>query len=234
MFRSSSPWLALLIAAPAQAQWSGEISLGYLATSGNTSTESLNGKLLLEYEAATWKNSFQVLGVYTDDQGETSAERYAASDKVDWKIGARNYVFAAVDWEKDLFSGIRERTSETVGYGRHLLTGPVHVLDLEAGAGARQTRENFTGQTEDDMIFRGLGKYEWKFSPTSQFGQSLKVESGASNTFGESLSELKLSIIGNLFATISYTVKHNTDVPSGTERTDTFSAVNLSYVFGKK
>lgn len=234
MLRSSLFALSLLIAAPAQAQWSGEISLGYLATSGNTTTESLNGKALLEYDAGSWKNSLQVLGAYANDQGETAAERYAASDKVDWKIDERNYIFAAVDWEKDLFAGIRERTSETVGYGRHVLMGPVHVLDLEAGAGARQTKENFTGQTEDDLIFRGLGKYEWTFSPTSRFAQSLKVESGESNTFGESLSELKLSIIGNLFATISYTVKHNTDVPAGTERTDTFTALNLSYVFGKQ
>lgn len=233
MLRSSCGFLFLSLAAPAWAQWSGEVGVGYLATSGNTTTESLNGKLLLEYDAGSWKNSLQLLGVYTTDQGETSAERYAAADKVDWELGERNYIFAAIDWEKDLFAGIRERTSETVGYGRHVLVGPVHTLDLEIGAGARQTEENITGDRADDLVFRGLGQYEWKFSPTSQFNQSLKVESGASNTFGESISELKLAIVGNLFATLSYTVKHNTDVPAGTERTDTFSAVNLSYTFGK-
>ncbi|SFF36962.1 Protein of unknown function, DUF481 [Fontimonas thermophila] len=82
-------------------------------------------------------------------------------------------------------------------------------------------------------MFRGPAEYGWTLSPTSQFEQSLKIESGAANTSAESASAFKLAIVGNLFATLLYTVKHNTDVPAGTERTDTFSAVNPSYSFGK-
>ena len=44
----------------------------------------------------------------------------------------------------------------------------------------------------------------------------------------------KLSIIGNLFASVSYTLRSNTDVPDGSERTDSFTAVNLSYGFGAR
>lgn len=233
MLRPSSALLAALFTVPAHAQWAGELSLGYLATSGNTRTQSLNGKVTAEYTTAAWKNSFQALGVYSTDQGETTAERYAASDKVDWTLGERDYLFAVVDWEKDLFGGVRRRVSESLGYGRHVLAGPVHLLDLEAGVGARQTEENVTGDHDDDLIFRGLGKYRFKLSETSAFVQSLKVEAGESNTSGESVTELKLSVVGNLFASLSYTVKHNTEVPDGAERTDTYSAVNLSYTFGE-
>ncbi len=87
---------------------------------------------------------------------------------------------------------------------------------------------------EDDAIGRAFGKYQWALSETSTFIQTLKVESGAENTFTESVTELKLSVVGNLFAALSYTVKHNSDVPADTKKTDTFSAVNLSYAFGKK
>ncbi len=235
MLKRSTFLVALLAAVPAHAQWSGEVAAGYLATSGNTSTQSLNGKIGVDYTTETWKNSFKALSVYTTDQGDTSAERYAVSDKVDWKFGGgRNYIFAAVDWEKDLFGGIRERTSETAGYGRNVLVGPTHLLDLEIGAGARQQKANVTGEREEDLIFRGSGLYVWKLTETSQFSEGVKVESGESNTFVEALSELKVSIIGNLFATISYTVRHNTDVPDGTDRTDSFTAINLSYTFGPK
>jgi putative salt-induced outer membrane protein len=141
-------------------------------------------------------------------------------------------VFASLDWEKDLFGGIRERTSETLGYGRHVLVGPTHLLDLEIGAGARQSKANITGEREQDLIFRGSALYALKLTETSGFRQALKVESGESNTFGEALSELKLAIVGNLFASLSYTLRHNTDVPEGTDRTDSFTAVNLSYGFG--
>jgi putative salt-induced outer membrane protein len=233
-FRRCGLLVLLISAAPVQAQWSGEIAAGYLATSGNTSTQSLNGKLGLDYTREAWKNRFKALSVYTTDQGEASAERYAASNKVDWNFGERNYVFASLDWEKDLFGGIRERTSETLGFGRNMLVGPTHLLELEIGAGARQSRENITGERDEDLILRGSALYTWKLSETSEFKQAVKVESGESNTFSELLSELKLSIIGNLFASVSYTLRSNTDVPDGAERTDSFTAVNLSYGFGAK
>lgn len=232
MFRRCACLIAVLAAAPASAQWSGEVGLGYLGTSGNTSTESLNGKLALDYTAASWKNSFKALSTYSTDQDETTAERYAASDKLDWNFSERNYVFASLDWEKDLFGGIRERTSETVGYGRKVLVGPTHFLEAEIGAGARQSEENVTGLRDDDLIYRGSALYTWKLSETSEFSEGVKLESGESNTFVESLAELKLSIVGNLFASISYTVRYNSDVPDGTDETDTFTAINLSYTFG--
>ncbi len=217
----------------AHAGWSGEVELGYLASSGNTQTESLNGKIALDYAGEQWKNALLASGVYTTDEGETSAERYAAADTVSWNVSARDYLFGAVDWEKDLFGGVRERLSETVGYGRHVLTGPVHLLDLELGAGARQTQANDTGERQNDTIVRARAAYQWALSETSRFRQTLKSESGESNTYVESVSELKLSIVGNLYAVLSYTVHHNTDVPAGNEKTDTFTAVNLSYSFGK-
>ncbi|HEY1075979.1 MAG TPA: DUF481 domain-containing protein [Fontimonas sp.] len=226
--------LACLAAAPAQAQWANEVSLGYLASSGNTETETLNGKLGLVYKTAQWTNTFVGLAAYSTEQEETTAERYAASDKFDWNLSEVDYLFAAVDWEKDLFGGIRERTTETVGYGRHVLTGPVHLLDLEVGAGARQSELNDTRENEDDVIGRLLGKYQWTISETSQFAQAVKVESGEFNTYIESVSELKLAIVGDLFAALSYTVKHNSEVPDTADKTDTYTAVSLAYTFGSE
>lgn len=215
--------------------WSGEVGLGYLATSGNSDTTSLNGKLLVDYAQGNWKNAFAASAISSADDEASTAERYLVTDKLDWNFTERDYIFGAVEWEKDLFGGVRERTSQTVGYGRHILTGPVHLLDAEIGAGARQLQNNDVGRTrEDDAIGRAFGKYQWALSETSTFIQTLKVESGAENTFTESVTELKLSVVGNLFAALSYTVKHNSDVPADTKKTDTFSAVNLSYAFGKK
>jgi len=213
--------------------WSGEVVFGFLSTSGNSDTRSLNGKLALDYTEGAWKNSFAATALGSSDEEGATAERYTVGDKLDYNFTEHDYVFAAVDWEKDLYAGIRERTAETVGYGRKVLTGPVHALDLEVGAGARQTEANVTGEKESELIGRLSGKYVWKLSENSSFKQTLKVENGESNTFTESVSELKLTIIGNLYALLSYTVRNSTDVPVGTEHTDTLTAVNLSYSFGK-
>lgn len=229
--------LALAALAPLAAAaepWSGELAAGYLATAGNSQTQSLNGKLALDYTTSLWKNAFLATAISSADNEGSTAERYTVGDKLDYNFSERDYAFLALEWEKDLFGGIRERTSQTVGYGRHVLTGPVHRLDLEAGAGARQTEAGITGERDDDLIGRLFGKYSAQLSETSSFVQTLKLETGDTNTFTESVSELKASILGNLAAALSYTVRHNSDVPAGTEKTDTFTAVNLSYAFGKK
>ncbi len=234
MIRRSFLLMACLAAAPAQAQWANEVSLGYLAASGNTETESLNGKAALVYKTDAWTNTFIGQGAYSTERDDTTAERYTVSDKFDWNLSELDYLFAVVEWDKDLFGGIRERTSETVGYGRHVLTGPEHLLDLEIGAGARQSELNGTRENEDDVIGRASAKYQWTLSETSQFVQALKVESGDSNTYVESVSELKLTIVGNLFAALSYTIKHNSEVPDGSEKSDTYTAVSLAYTFGSE
>lgn len=230
------PVLSTLLLAPTLAvaqPWSGEIAAGYLGTSGNSDTQSLNGKVALNYEQDKWKNLFVATALGSADADGSTAERYTAGNKTEYSITPNDYVFVALEWEKDLFGGIRQRTSETVGYGRRILTGPVHELDVEVGIGARQTEENVTGFKDDDLVGRFAGRYAWIISETSSFVQALKVETGDANTSTESISELKLAIVGNLHAMLSYTVRHNSDVPAGTKRTDTFTAVNLAYSFGK-
>jgi putative salt-induced outer membrane protein len=224
----------MLGATPAAAAWRGEAGAGLLTTSGNSESESVNGKFQLDWTHEVWKNSFTGTAINSGDEEGRTAERYTLGNKLDWNFTPNDYLFGAVDWEKDLFGGFRERTAETAGYGRHILRGPVHVLDAEIGAGARQTEEQDTGDRENELIGRFGGKYEWKISETSAFSQKLKVEHGRENTFSEALSELKLSIIGNLFASISFTARNNSEVPPDTKKTDTFTAVNLSYAFGTR
>ena len=47
----------------------------------------------------------------------------------------------------------------------------------------------------------------------------------------ESVTALKARLVGDLALVASYTVKHNTDVPALTEKTDTYTALSLEYVF---
>lgn len=229
---------ALLLAAPLTAiasPWSGELALGYLATTGNADTSSLNTKGKLVYAAERWKNETTIAAINSYADKESSAENYAATEQLDLNFNPRDYAFVAIEWNKDLFAAIRERTSETVGYGRHVLAGPVHLLDLEIGAGARQEKINERPRdSESEAIGRGTAFYAWTFSPTSTFEQSLKVESGSSNTYGESVTRLKLAVIGNVYANLSYTIKHNSKTAADTEKTDTETAVSLSYQFGQK
>ncbi|MES2490137.1 MAG: DUF481 domain-containing protein [Pseudomonadota bacterium] len=214
--------------------WSGEAGLGYIANNGNTSSSAANGKLSLIYAQDVWKNTFLATALGTSSDSVSTGEQYGASDKLDYNFTHNDYAYASVEWAKDLQGPTLQRTVESLGYGRHVLAGPTHILDLEAGVGARQEIVNFTNERNRDVIGRFAGKYGWKISETSNFNQSLKVETGHDNTFTESITEVKVNIVRNIFGSASYTFRNNTSVPVGTSRTDTITALNLSYAFGAK
>ena len=240
MFRQAMVLLAVFpgIASAAVEPWSGELTAGYLSTSGNSDSKSTNAKAEFVYTATKWRNTFTTSAIQSAQNGVANAERYAAGDKGDFNFTERDYAFLAVEFEKDLFGPVRERTSETAGYGRKLLTGPEHLLEAELGAGARQTETQITAlQTTavkaDDVIGRARVAYRWNFTEASAFHETVKVESGKSNTFLESISELKLSLVGKLFGVASYTLRQNTDVPPGTSKTDSITTFSLAWSFGK-
>ena len=84
---------------------------------------------------------------------------------------------------------------------------------------------------EDEAVFNGGLYYTWVFSETAQFNQDLTTEVGSDNTYSESISKVTAKLIGNLALVASYTIKHNSDVPVGTEKKDTYTALSLEYAF---
>lgn len=236
--RRSLAVLLCALAAPAGAAVTGKVELGALQTSGNSETSSYNTKFSLVHTRGEWENKFTGSAFFAEEEDESTAERYAAGLRSSYDFTEFNYVFVNLTYDKDLFGGVRERTTQTIGYGRKLLATKRHDLRLEAGAGARQELPQDTGPGEpernSEAIYRGALFYEWDISDTSTFNQTLSVESGSDNTYSESVTALKLTIVGPTFASISYTVQNNSDVPAGTEETDTFLSVSLSYEFGNK
>ena len=57
------------------------------------------------------------------------------------------------------------------------------------------------------------------------------VEAGDTNTYIETVTSLSAKVLGDLALVASYTIKHNTDVLPGTEKTDTYTALTLEYSF---
>lgn len=212
---------------------SGELSAGFVSASGNSESRTTNFRAQLLYESARFKHSLQGKTLQTRDEGETSVERYSAGYKVDFNFTEHDFAFFAADFEKDLFGGIRRRTSETIGYGRRLLTSDRHEWNVEIGGGMRQIKfQDPDGSSESEAIGSLATDYTWQITETSRFVQTVGVESGSSNTSVDSETALQLSIIGNLFASLSYTVQYNSDVASGIKNTDTYTSVSLNYGFG--
>lgn len=234
MKRTSAILLLMLLSPIAVAQdedpWAGKASLGFLATTGNSENTSGSAAAEVSYTRDRWKHVLDALALGAQDTVDTTAEAYQLGWKSDYSLSESDYVFGTVRWQKDKFSGYDQQTSEGIGYGRRLINTDVHTLNAEIGAGAKQSTLR-DGTKRDETILLGGLDYNWKFSETAGFGQKVRFESGSDNTYLESTTELKASLMENLALVASYTVQNNSDVPIGSEKTDTFTAISVEYGF---
>jgi len=195
-----------------------------------TEAETINARTRLRYEEESWRHTGQLEALRRSEEGTSTAERYVGNFKSDWKFRPREYLFAALRYEKDRFSGYEYQSSVAAGYGRRVIDTDRTRLELEAGAGYRQSRLE-SGERDDDAILRGALSFEHRLSETARLGQDLLIQSGNDNTEIESVTSLTAAINSKLAMRLSLTVKHNTDVPPEREKTDTITAVSLVYNF---
>jgi putative salt-induced outer membrane protein len=215
-------------AAVLDAAWKGNVEIGYVTTSGNTETESLNAKAKAETEREKWRHTVNLEALNSSDKNVTTAERYMLSGQSSFKMGPKNFFFVLLSYEDDRFSGYDYRVTESVGYGRRVLGEPTLTLDLEIGPGARQSKLD-SGVNEDESLMRGAAKLMWKVSDTSKFTEDFSTEVGENETVTKSVTALSAKVNGSLSTKVSYTIKNTSDVPLGFKKTDSEMAVTLVF-----
>lgn len=137
-------------------------------------------------------------------------------------------MFGRLRHEEDKFSGFDHQSIISFGIGHVFIKGMKHNLGASAGVGYKDLED------VQEAVFDGELKYAYKISETSEFNQNFFVESGSSNTCSKSETFLKLLVVGNLGAKFGYEVKHNTDVPVGSEKTDTITTVRWCILFSER
>jgi len=210
--------------------FSGRVGLGYLATSGNSDNESLNANFNLWWNYDPWSHSFRGQTIRSTTSSITTAKAYSLEWQSRYAINESDYIFGLVAIDDDQFSAYDSQMREVVGYGRRLMDNEKHLWNAQAGIGARQS-DLRNGLSEDESILYLGSDYRLMISETSQFSQTLGIEHGSKNTYTQAVSALSAEIMENLAIVLSYTIKNNSDVLPGTEKTDTITAVSIEYGF---
>lgn len=221
--------------AAADAEWDGNAELGFIQTSGNSDTQSLNAKFKISREEGPFKSGLKLEALTSEDSGTQSSEKYLAALKFDYAIGDYDYITSQALYEDDRFSGYEYQSSATVGYGYHAWNDENGKLDLEAGPGYRRDvleARNADGEkVEDEAIGRLSLDLLVNLGESAKFTELLTVESGESKTVWKSDMGLQSTLTGSLAMKVSYIVKHTTDVPVGAKKTDSLVGVTLVYDF---
>lgn len=211
-------------------EWTGEGEFGFTSTSGNTDSQSLNAKLGLGKTHEKWEHNAKLESLQSSDNGIDSADSIVFTEKTEYKFAEKTFAFGRVRHEEDEFSGFDHQSVISFGVGHMFIEGVDHSFQASAGVGYKDLEDDL-GVEDQETVFDGEAKYAYKISETSEFNQNVFVESGDANTYTKSETYLKLVVVGNLGAKFGYEVKHNSDVPAGTVKTDKVTTVTLVYSF---
>lgn len=237
---------ALPLAASAQdSGWSGSGEFGLAMARGNSSSDNANAKLAFTNEDDQWKHAYYLsalrntteVNIDTDGDGvfeklkQTSANRYELGASSALKVSERSSWFAALRYENDDFAAYEYQTTFSLGYGRTLIKTDRTTLSTEIGPGYRSAKDAATGQTEDELIGRGLLDFKHQLTASSELFDVFLVEAGSSNTFASNEFGILVAINEKLALKAGFDVRHNTDVGPNTKNTDTLTKVNLVYNF---
>ncbi len=160
---------------PAEYRFTGDI--GYVATAGNSSVETLNlgNKFTARLDDFLLSQTFAL--VYGESEGEAVTSLYRGSLRMDQ--GTRTALISAfvlVNYERNTFSGLASRWSGVSGLTVHLLTGGSNQLRVEGGLSLTRQRGTATkGRDVDFLGGRAAGTYVHKFSPKASVSQVVEV-----------------------------------------------------------
>ena len=227
-----------------ESPWDASAELGFISTTGNTETTSVQAKMDATHELRRWRNQYKFSGLLKEDEveladgstsSERTAERYNVSLKSAYKLEneyANLFVFGS--YTDDQFGAFETYTSLALGYGARLLHTESMDLDVEVGPGYfwadRQLDDGDTAN-EEGAIFRGAVEYNWAITQFADFQQTLSVEAGADNTRTISDTSLSTRINGSMQMKVGFNVSADSDVASDKEKADTTTYINLVYKF---
>lgn len=237
----------VIVAEPLQpsSPWSGGGELGFASAHGNSTTESLNGGLDLNYvDGSAWRYSGSLSGLRsraeyttTEDDGSvtrdrrTTANRYTLNGNAAYRTDSRGTVNTSLRHERDDFGAFSRQTSLSLSYGNRVIDGDRAQLDLQVGPGYRHAYDTIEERNKASMIGRGLVDLKVSLSENTELVNKLLVESGSYNTFAQNDLGLSVTMNSHLALKAGWQARHNSSTDDTQKKTDTLTTMNVVYKF---
>lgn len=236
--------------------WEVEVELGAIATSGNTETTSVHGKLDAKQNLTKFRNQYIFSSLFKEDEvlqddntksKEKTADKYLVSAKSAYlledetKINDKSsYLFGFASYTHDKFGAYKTYETVALGYGDWIYSNDTINWFVEGGPGyfrgekvveTDDVNEPYILETEKGALLRLATEFEWKFSQTAVFKQIVSVESGSDNTRILSETSVAASITNAMQMKLGFAVASDSKVDAGKEKTDTTTSATLVYKF---
>ena len=229
--------------APPPPPLSVKAQVGYVSSHGDTNTQTANAKLSVIYSVGDWKHDLELAGLYGKSNDIVSAERLVAGWQSNYNYSLRSYVFGALDYDDDKFSGFQYQETVSAGLGYSIVKRADATLDAQLGVGYRRLRpETLEPLPDGDYLRTALPqesaavatasiKGSYAFNSVTKLTDVLATQSGSDNTMVQNDLNLQVNMSKMLAITAGYELVHNTSPPAGLVKTDTLVTFNLTYAF---
>jgi putative salt-induced outer membrane protein len=234
--------LAAFAVPSAYADWGGQGEVGFVMARGNTDSDSANVKLDLNSVLGKWKHTAGFVALYGKSNEIKSAERWDVRWQSDYQLNDRLFVFGAVRYQQDRFSGFEYQATLSSGLGYRIIDTERTRLSTSLGAGFRKLRpetlikdslgnviERIPGESADEVVGSLGMNFEHALTPNTKVIDKLLVESGSDNTFATNELSLQVSMTEKFALSVGYSVRHNTEPTGDLEKTDQLTTLNLVY-----
>jgi putative salt-induced outer membrane protein len=220
--------------APPEPLWEGSAGLSYVATSGNTDTQSFGLDFTAKRRPTPWGYEFFALFNRAEDSSVLTAERYYAGGRVMRALGDRWELFGGISADKDQFAGFDMRAIVEVGATFKAVN--TDKISLNFDVGLTWTDEDLVPPGEDWSYVGGIAglHFAWAFSATASLTQDLVYypnfdESSAWRL--ESVTALEASLTDLFGLRLSYNYRTNNSPPAGFEKSDTTTRASVVLKF---
>lgn len=206
--------------------FSTEIELGAIITSGNTEGENIKFRGSVSALRDAWEHRLTVDAFRSSKADVLDAQRVYTVASSTYTFREDNFILTRAAHEDDRFSGYDSQTDFSVSYGQLLLRDRDNMtFNYTVGAGVRASRSE--AEDFEEAIIRLGANYTWNVSDNAMFAQTFSVEAGETTSIYRSETSIQSEIMENLSMKFAFKVKNQSDVPIGREKTDTETSITL-------
>jgi putative salt-induced outer membrane protein YdiY len=149
--------------------------VGYVATSGNTSVQTLNvgDKISAKVGGVTFSQQFAA--VNGRSKGQTVVSIWRASVRVDAAIAKNLALYTSLTYERNVFAGLASRTSAVTGLSAQVVKTAKDLLVFESGLSLTSQRAvNNAAPGLDFLGGRAASVYQHHLSSRALLSQSIE------------------------------------------------------------
>jgi putative salt-induced outer membrane protein len=219
---------ANLFAEDVAKKWATTAESGVVLSTGNTEAKTISLKTYAKYEPEKWLHEIKLEKLYSSSTGKNSADIFMALQKSAYKLQASNLIFESLKFNKDKFNGFDYEFNATLGYERKFIDNNTIKLFLAAGPAYYRFVKGVDPVSNKLTAVFNL-PFEWNIREGLLFTETLNFLFGDSSVGlnSESISGLKVKLVGNLAMKNTFTLKNKTKVPEGKKGTDTLTEITL-------